>query len=131
MKNNVVSRTTGEEFYAEFLDNVIQVYKLEKDGTRTPRASIDNIHIFANHYALIEYKNSPLLSARVKDVIKTWMRLHENEPILHISFYDYNDYADVVIKTRTFCYSVEVAQGTIDFNKIDSDVNYTLESLGL
>ena len=110
MKNNVVNRNTGKESLAEFLGNEVLIYNVEEDGTKTPIASFDNIYVFANHYALIEYKKSPALSSRLND---------------------YSDYVDIVIKTSLFYYSVEVARGTVDFNKIDSDVNYTLESLGL
>lgn len=131
MKNNVVNRNTGKESLAEFIGNEVLVYHVEEDGTKTPIASFDNIYVFANHYALIEYKKAPALSPRLKSVLKSWITLHENEPIQHISFTDYADYVDIVIKTNLFYYSVEVARGTVDFNKIDSDVNYTLESLGL
>lgn len=131
MKNNVVNRNTGKESLAEFLGNEVMVYNVEEDGTKTPIASFDNIYVFANHYALIEYKKSPALSSRLKSVLKSWITLHENEPVQYITFNDYSDYVDIVIKTSLFYYSVEVARGTVDFNKIDSDVNYTLESLGL
>ena len=131
MRSNVVNRTSGKESLAEFLGNEILVYNIEEDGTKTPIASFNNIYVFANHYALIEYKNPPARSSRLKSVLKSWITLHEGEPIEHISFNDYEDYCDIVIKTNLFYYNVEVAKGTIDFNKIDSDVNYTLESLGL
>lgn len=131
MKNNVVNRNTGKESLAEFLGNEVLIYNVEEDGTKTPIASFDNIYVFANHYALIEYKKSPVLSSRLKSVLKSWITLHENEPVQYITFTDYSDYVDIVIKTSLFYYSVEVARGTVDFNKIDSDVNYTLESLGL
>ena len=131
MRCNVVNRTSGKESLAEFLGNEILVYNLEEDGTKTPVASFNNIYVFANHYALIEYKTPPALSSRLKSVLKSWMTLHEGEPIQSITFTDYADYCDIVIKTSLFYYSVEVARGTVDFNKIDGDVNYTLESLGL
>lgn len=131
MRSNVVNRTSGKESLAEFLGNEILVYNIEEDGTKTPIASFNNIYVFANHYALIEYKKAPALSSKLKSVLKSWIALHENEPIQSISFTDYEDYCDIVIKTNLFYYNVEVAKGTIDFNKIDSDVNYTLESLGL
>lgn len=131
MKNNVVNRSNGKECFAEFIGNTINVYEIEDDGTKTPKASFDNIYVFANHYALIEYKQSPLLSPKVKSVVKAWADLHPDQKIMYIKFYDYHDYHDICIKTDLFYYSVEVARGTIDFNKVDSDVNYTLESLGL
>lgn len=131
MRSNVVNRTTGKECYAEFAGNEVLVYTLEDDGTKTPVASFNNIYVFANHYALIEYKTPPALSSKLKSVLKSWIALHESEPIQSISFTDYSDYCDIVIKTNLFYYSVEVARGTVDFNRIDSDVNYTLESLGL
>ena len=131
MKNNVVNRNTGKESLAEFIGNEVMVYNVEEDGTKTPIASFDNIYVFANHYALIEYKKAPTLSSRVKSVLKSWITLHENEPIQHISFTDYSDYVDIVINTDLFEYSGEVGKGTVDFKKIYCDVNYTLESLGL
>ena len=131
MRSNVVNRSTGKESLAEFAGNEILVYNVEEDGTKTPIASFNNIYVFANHYALIEYKTPPALSSKLKSVLKSWISLHESEPIQHISFVDYADYCDIVIKTSLFYYSVEVARGAVDFNKIDSDVNYTLESLGL
>lgn len=131
MKNNVVNRTDGKEYLAEFVGNVINVFKIEPDGSKTPKASFDHLQVFANHYTLIEYNEVPLISASVKTIIKDWINLHPEQKIMYIKFYDYEEYCDACIKTNLFYYSIEMPKGTINFSKIDSDVNYTLESLGL
>lgn len=131
MKNNVVNRTDGKEYLAEFIGNTVKVYKLEADGSKTPKASYDHLQVFANHYTFIEYEEKPLLSPSVKSLIKSWAELHKDQKIMYIKFYDYGDYNDACIKTNIFYYSIEMPKGTINFAKIDSDVNYTLESLGL
>lgn len=131
MKNNVVNRTDGKEYLAEFVGNVINVFKIEPDGSKTPKASFDHLQVFANHYTLIEYNEAPLISASVKTIIKDWVKLHSEQKIMYIKFYDYEEYCDACIKTNLFYYSIEMPKGTINFSKIDSDVNYTLESLGL